>query len=176
MRSRYQVHQPNCAYFITATIVKWLPVFTSTACCDVVVRALEHYRQHNALKIYAWVILDNQVHAILSAPDLSAVLRELKSYIAREILEQLQREGRDWLLNQLSSHRGAQKPNDFQVWQEDSNPQVISDEATMLQKLEDIHNNPVKRGWVAAPAHWRYSSAHAWLGGAPPLLRCDHWR
>jgi len=29
----------------------------------------------------------------------------------------------------------------------------------MLQKLEYIHNNPVARGYVDDPVHWRYSSA-----------------
>lgn len=46
----------------------------------------------------------------------------------------------------------------------------------MLQKLEYIHNNPVRRGWVASPEHWRWSSAHEWLGGVSPVLFCDPWK
>jgi putative transposase len=46
----------------------------------------------------------------------------------------------------------------------------------MLQKLEYLHNNPVKRGLVASPEHWRYSSAREWLPGAAVELRCDPWR
>ena len=52
---------------------------------------------------------------------------------------------------------------------------MMSD-AIMEQKLEYLHNNPVKRGLVASPEHWRYSSAHKWLPGALPLLRVDQWR
>jgi hypothetical protein len=114
-------------------------------------------------------------HAILAAPDLSAVLRDLKSFTAAKILEQLANENREWLLERLRFRRAAHKPNQYQVWQEGSHPQVIADDAMMLQKLEYLHNNPVKRGWVTAPEHWRYSSAHEWLGGAQPLLRCDAW-
>jgi hypothetical protein len=33
MRSRYQIKDPDRAHFITSTIVDWLPVFTSPACC-----------------------------------------------------------------------------------------------------------------------------------------------
>jgi putative transposase len=29
---------------------------------------------------------------------------------------------------------------------------------------------------VAAPEHWRYSSAHEWLPGAMPVLQVDSWR
>jgi REP element-mobilizing transposase RayT len=160
---------------VTSTIVEWLPVFTSAACCDILVGSFEYCRQHKMLKIYAWVILDNHFHAILAAPDLSAVLRDLKSFTATKILERLADENREWVLNQLRYYRGTHKPNEYQVWQEGSHPQVIANDAMMRQKLEYLHNNPVKRGWVAAPEHWRYSSAHEWLGGALPLLRCDAW-
>ena len=175
MRSRYRVHHPDRAHFVTCTIVEWLPVFTSAACRDILVRSLEHCRRQKSLKIYGWVILDNHFHGILAAPDLSAVLRDLKSFTARELLRQLEIEGRDWLLEQLRYRRAAHKPTEHQVWQEGSHPQVIADDAMMHQKLEYLHNNPVKRGWVAAPEHWRYSSAHEWLGGTQPLLRCDGW-
>ena len=89
MRSRYLIHHPDRAHFVTSTIVEWLPVFTSPACCDILVNALRYCREHKHLKIYAWVILDNHFHAILAAPDLSAVLRDFKSFTAHEILKQL---------------------------------------------------------------------------------------
>lgn len=55
-------------------------------------------------------------------------------------------------------------------------PQSLACDEIMLQKLQYLHNNPVKRGLVASPEHWRYSSAHEWLPGALPLLRVDEWR
>jgi putative transposase len=45
------------------------------------------------------------------------------------------------------------------VWQEGSHPQEIYDEKMLIQKIEYIHNNPVDRGYVDDPEHWRYSSA-----------------
>jgi putative transposase len=176
MRSRYRIHERDHAHFITATIVEWLPVFTSAACCDIIVRSFEFCREHKGLKIHAWVILDNHLHAILAAPDLSAVLRDLKSFTTRQLIEQLNRERRPWLLNQLRYYRAACKPNEYQLWQEGSHPQALTSDAMFAQKLEYLHNNPVKRGLVASPEHWRYSSAHEYLRGARPLLRCDAWR
>lgn len=174
-RSRYLIHEPDRAHFVTCTVAEWLPVFTSPACCDIVVRSLEYCRKTKGLKIHAWVILDNHLHAILAAPDLSAVLRDFKSFTAREILLQLATERRAWLLNQLHYYRAAHKSTDHQVWQEGSHPQAIQGDEMMRQKLEYLHNNPVTRGWVASPEHWRYSSAHEWLPGATPVFRCDAW-
>jgi REP element-mobilizing transposase RayT len=90
MRSRYRVHHPERAHFVTCTIVEWLPVFTSQACCDILVRSLEHCRRNKGLKIYAWVILDTHFHAILAASDLASVLRDLKSFTTRQVLRQLE--------------------------------------------------------------------------------------
>jgi REP-associated tyrosine transposase len=176
MRSRYRVHHPDRAHFVTCTIVEWLPVFTSSACCDIVLKSLRHCRHHKSLKIYAWVILDNHFHAILAAPDLSAVLRDLNSFTAQESLAAAREGGSRLVAKPTPILSRRPQPNRYQVWQEGSHPQVIMDDTTMLQKLEYLHNNPVKRGWVTAPEHWCYSSAHEWLTGAQPLLRCDDWR
>lgn len=177
MRSRYRINTPQLAHFVTSTIVEWLPIFTSSPYCDIIVRSLLFCREKKGLKIYAWVILDNHFHAILAGPDLSRTLANLKKFTAHEIIAQLETDGCDWLLNQLgyfrAKHKGASQ---HQVWQEGLHPQSIPSDTIMLQKLEYLHNNPVKRGLVAAPEHWRYSSAHEWLPGASPAFRCDDWR
>ena len=102
---------------------------------------------------------------------------DLKRHTARRILELLEAERCEWLLNQLRYFRAAHKvESEHQVWQEGSHPQAMVSDEMMLQKLEYLHNNPVKRGLVAAPEHWRYSSAHGWCAGATTMLPCDAWR
>jgi putative transposase len=177
MRSRYQVHDSTLAHFITGTIIEWLPVFTTAAMCDIVVESLRYCQQHKALRISAWVILDNHFHAIVTGPELSRVLMDFKKFTARQIIETLRAERREWLLNQLSYYCAAHKiASEYQVWQEGSHPQAIRSDAMMLQKRDYIHLNPVRRGLVSAPEHWRYSSAHEWLAEGQPVLRCDPWR
>jgi len=177
VRSRYRINNENTAHFITSTVVEWLPVFTTAACCDLLVRSFEYCRQQKALRVYAWVILDNHFHAIVSGLQLARTLADLKKFTAHEILDQLKLEGRDWLLNQMEFFRAAHKrESSHQVWQEGVHPQSIASDQMMLQKLEYLHNNPVKRGLVASPEHWRYSSAHEWLPGAVPAMRVDPWR
>lgn len=76
VRSRYQIHEPNVAHFITSTVIAWLLIFTKAIRCDIIVESLEYCRAHKALKIYAWVILDNHLHTILAAPNLSRVIAD----------------------------------------------------------------------------------------------------
>jgi REP element-mobilizing transposase RayT len=63
----------------------------------------------------------------------------------------------------LRKFRRANKPShtdsDHQVWQEGFHPKQIIGDSMMIQKIEYIHNNPVKRGFVDFPEDWRYSSA-----------------
>ena len=176
MRSRYQINSPHLAHFVTGTIVEWLPVFTTGARCDLLVQSLAWCREQKGLRIYAWVILENHFHAILSSPELSRILADLKRHTAKVLLAQLEAEKCDWLLNQLAYFRLKHKTESgHQIWQEGSHPQALVSDAMMQQKREYLHQNPVKRGLVALPEHWRYSSAHEQCPGVLPMLRCDVW-
>ncbi len=44
----------------------------------------------------------------------------------------------------------------------------------MHEKLNYIHINPVKRGYVSLPEHWRYSSAGHYMG-LSGLIDIDSW-
>jgi len=46
-------------------------------------------------------------------------------------------------------------------------------EDMLRQKIEYVHNNPVKRGYVDVPEHWRYSSARNYVAGDHSLIRVD---
>ena len=176
MRSRYRINDDLAAHFITSTIVEWLPVFTSEVSCKILIDSLEFCRRHKGLQVFGWIILPNHFHAIVAAPNLSATLNDLKKFTARQILEQVGRDGRKWLLNQFAYFREKHKESPHQVWQEGFHPQAITSDEMMLQKIEYLHNNPVRADYVASPEHWRYSSAHEWLPGTQPMLRCDLWR
>jgi putative transposase len=51
---------------------------------------------------------------------------------------------------------GAHKVNRvYQVWQEGAHAEVVYSENVMQQKLDYIHQNPVKRGYVDFGEEWR---------------------
>ncbi|WP_371929692.1 hypothetical protein [Methylomonas rosea] len=64
------------------------------------------------------------------------------------------------LLQRLHSAKPARKQDrEYQYWQEGVQAKLILNEAMMREKLDYIHANPVKRGYVKLPRHWSYSSA-----------------
>ena len=49
------------------------------------------------------------------------------------------------------------------VWQDEFHPEAITSEKWFRQKMEYMHNNPVRKGFVEKPEDWKYSSARNWL-------------
>jgi REP element-mobilizing transposase RayT len=48
----------------------------------------------------------------------------------------------------------------YQFWKKDNSPKIIESPTFYLQKLNYIHNNPVRKGYVARPEPWIWSSAN----------------
>jgi REP element-mobilizing transposase RayT len=138
------------------------------------VRSLEYCRRERGLKLYAYVVMENHVHLVAAAPELARVMQAFKGFTAREIVAWAQRSGKSWLLQQFSFHCKAHKSaSTHQVWQEGFHPQLLDDADIFMQKVDYIHNNPVLRGYVDEPDHWRYSSARNWYHEDHAVLRID---
>lgn len=176
MRSRYRFTDAEAIHFLTCTTVEWLPVFTRPHFCDVILDSLSFCRREKNMRLYAYVIMDNHVHLVVEAPDLPGVIQAFKGFTAREILRIAHEHKREWLLNQFAYFKKSFRDRSkHQVWQEGSHPQVIAGEGMLRQKIEYIHANPVRAGWVDAPEHWRYSSARNYLGSANCTIEIDLW-
>ena len=103
-------------------------------------------------------------------------MQSFKSYTARQMLDLLERHSAEVLLRQLRAHKLPHKTqSEYQVWQEGSKPKQIQNDEIMWQKLEYMHNNPVKRGYVDDPLHWRYSSARNYAGQAGLIEVITDW-
>ena len=80
------------------------------------------------------------------------------------------------LLKQLAYYKRRHKRDStYQLWQEGTHPEEILHEEMMRQKLEYIHNNPVQRGYVDDPCHWRYSSARNYAGQEGLIAVVTDW-
>jgi REP-associated tyrosine transposase len=164
-RSRYRIYDTHYPHFMTCTIVNWLPLFGNPPVAQIILDSWRFLQEHGRIELYAYVIMENHLHLIAAADDLAKEIGDFKSFTARQIVDLLQEQRAKHLLDQLACQKLAHKTDrQFQVWQEGSHPQMILDEAMMRQKAEYIHNNPVKKGYVNDPIHWRYPSAGNYAG------------
>ena len=169
-RSRYKVCEAGHPHFLTCTVVGWLPVFTRPETVEIVLASWRFLQEQGRLVIFGYVILENHLHWITSADDLGREVGDFKSYTARQIIDLLEARKVYTILRQLKQLKARHKTDrEHQLWQEGSHPQLIQGREMMRQKLEYMHNNPVERGYVDDPTHWRYSSARNYAG-QPGLL------
>ncbi|MBD1925181.1 transposase [Trichocoleus sp. FACHB-90] len=169
-RSRYHVIE-NQPHFLTSTVVNWMPLFSKVELAQIILDSLSFLQCQQRLELYSYVIMENHLHLIASATNLSKEIKNFKSFTARSIIDLLKVNQANHILNQLNFYKLRHKiDQEYQVWQEGFHPQAILSEEMFIQKLEYIHNNPVRRGYVDDPAHWRYSSYRNYMG-QPGLLQ-----
>ena len=174
-RSRYKIINDGSPHFLTCTIVDWLPLFLDPEVVQVVLDSLRFLQNENRLTIYSYVIMENHLHIIASSKHLSKEIGDFKSYTARKIID-FYEVHHPPLLNKLSIVRKSfKKDRDYQFWQEGVHAQQIQSEEMMRQKIEYIHYNPVRRGYIDSPDHWRYSSARNYAGKTGLIDVCTEW-
>lgn len=165
--SHWKVFNGFCTYFVTTTIVQWQNVFLDQDICRVLIDNLKYAVLNNGLEINGYVIMPNHFHAILFAAsdgNLSDIMRDMKRITSRQITSNLEARSRNDLLSIFS--RAAQRDrrgNRYQVWQEGFHSIVVESSWFFLQKLNYIHQNPVRKGLVTHPEDWPYSSARNYI-------------
>ncbi len=174
-RSRYVILEPDKPHFLTCTVVEWLPIFTRPDAVQILLDSWSHQRTHDGLRLYGYVILENHLHFVAQAPRLDRCVSSFKSFTAGRLIALLETYRAERLLTRLRFAKRAHKHDrEYQLWQEGSHAEMIISESVMRQKLDYIHYNPVKRGYVDQPEHWRYSSARHYSGQAG-LIEIDRW-
>ena len=170
MTNSYRVFtDKHYAYFVTWTIVDWLPLFAEHACRQIVLDSLGYLRTNKHTQLNAFAIMPSHIHAILWPDDgtnLSDVIRDFKRFTSRKISDVAEKQTRvDWLNKFIQARQlnRAQDVSKYQVWQEGSHPEAIFTEQFAKQKMDYIHLNPVKAGLVQTAEKWLYSSARAYL-------------
>ena len=157
------------------TVLHWIPVFTRPETTEILLDSLRSLSQ-DGLRLHAYVILENHMHLIAQSEDLSRDIARFKSYTAKQILAYLAENHVSTVLDQLAFYKKAHKADrSYQFWQEGVHPELIQGAEMMRKKVEYIHNNPVARGYVDEPEHWRYSSARDYAGQAGQLDVYTDW-
>ena len=148
-------------HFLTFTIIDWINIFTKLEYYEVLINSLKFCCEHKGFLIYGYVIMTNHMHIIAQNPkeDLSSVVASFKRFTTWEILELLRYDNRKYILKLLSRSSLKKKGYENQIWQKENYPELIENEDFFHQKLDYIHEIPVKGGYIDYEEEWRYSSA-----------------
>ena len=176
-RSRYRIFETGYPYFFTCTINAWLPVFFHPWAVEIIINSWRHLQAKANLQLFGYVIMENHLHFIAQAAELPELVRRFKSFTARQIIDEFSKRGHLTMLQELKFYKNVQKSEqEYQLWKEGAHPQQNDNDEMMLQKLEYMRHNPLRRGYVVEPRHWRYSSAGAYLGEKGLIEVVTDWR
>jgi len=175
MANRFKVVQGGpYPHFVTFTIVRWYPVFTSGPYFKIVLDSLRHLRENRDLRVHAYVVMPTHMHAILTSDndDLSAAIRDFKRFTARSIEQQSADDG-NRLMSWLFADSAKDSRAKSKVWQDESQPEVVYTRDFFLQKADYIHNNPLRKGLAREPGQYYYSSFAAFDRGEMDPFEID---
>lgn len=166
MSRKYKFRNQEKPYFVSFATVNWVDVFTRRIYKDILIDSINYCIENKGLVVYGWCIMTNHVHMIIATEDkdLQDIMRDLKSYSAKQIIKTIEenhRESRkEWML-WMFKKAGTRNSNNkkYQFWQQHNHPLVLTNPVIFEQKLNYIHNNPVKAGFVGFPEEYLYSSA-----------------
>jgi putative transposase len=164
--SRYTINKDSNAFFLTMTVIDWIDVFTRKNHKIAIVESLIYCQQNKGLNIFGWCLMTNHLHLIVSANEninLSDIIRDFKKFTSKKIVSQIQEEPesrRDWMLDKFEfAGRFNSKIKEYKFWQDGNHAEEILTGEFAQQKLDYIHNNPVRAMIVAEPHEYLFSSA-----------------
>jgi REP element-mobilizing transposase RayT len=165
MKDGYQIRDQRRLHFMTFTVVDWVDIFTRKVYRDLILDSFNYCRKEKGMILQSYVIMSNHIHVVMGSKDgkLSDLVRDFKKFTASKILKLIETEPesrRDWMLKRfefaVKSHTRNEK---YQFWKHESHPEEIFSEKFLWTKIEYIHQNPVRAGWVHKEDDYVYSSA-----------------
>lgn len=159
---------PQSTYFITLTVVGWIDIFTRQAYVEDLIKNLKFCQANRDLEIFEYVVMPSHIHLICRRKEglLSELLKDFKSFTAKEILrliqENPQESRQEWLMYmfQYFAKRYVQNAK-YMFWQKTSFPIEIYNKEIMEQKSRYIRTNPEAAGIVTDSTYYLYCSACA---------------
>jgi putative transposase len=138
---RYQ--QSRQSHFVTFSCYHRLP-YLSERLRDIFLSSLERTRTNYSLRVYGYVVMPEHVHLLVSEPDVEMLSKSIQAL-------------------KISVARLAAPVSPF--WQKRYYDHNVRDYESFVEKLNYIHQNPVKRGLCERPEDWRWSSFRHYATG-----------
>ncbi len=130
-------------------------IYPNEQTCHILLDNLNFYRAKFSFLLHGFVFMSDHVHLLLTVGKngtISDIMRDWKHRTGFE-------------MNNLLYRQGC-------LWQRDFWEHTIRNEKDFLEKINYIHQNPVKSGYVDTAEEWKYSSAR-WYSGMVSCIEVD---
>jgi len=171
MSEKYKVLNNEMPYYITFATEGWVDVFTRETYSLIVLEFLKFCQREKGLIIYGWCLMSNHLHMIVGTKGMfgiEEIIRDFKKYTSVHICRAIEAnafESRRWMLDIFrAAAQESRKHRKYKFWQNEYHPVELSSNAVLDQKLDYIHENPVKARIVETAEDYLHSSARDYAG------------
>jgi len=194
---RYWVKDSQYPYFLTHTVINWMNAFLNAGINGLILDLLSFYRYQYGVEIFAYVIMPNHLHYIACFNQekygLSQFVRDFKTQISKKLHQRLKlmKDETSFPIEKIYSvnnlkiktpgsllkgfeREGLRHNQQFKLWKDDENPVILDNKEMGFQRLNYLHENPVRKGWVEKPGDFIYSSARFYENGDMFPFRVTH--
>jgi len=168
---KQNIKKENGTYFLTMTVVNWVDVFTREAYCKTIIEAFQYCIENKGLNIYAFCIMSNHIHLVANCDEthsLSDTIRDFKKFTSKKIIDQIQKDPesrKEWMLKLFQANAANHsKTKTYKFWKDGNHAIELYNPKFTRIKVNYIHKNPVRAGYVKNIEDWKYSSASNYLG------------
>jgi putative transposase len=142
-RGLVRLHHTGDAHFLTFSCDGRRPYLTTPSARELLENALERTRRRYGFLIYAYVVMPEHVHLLVTEPEKGTIADLMKA------------------LKLSVALRRTERP----FWEERYHDFNVFTERKRVEKLKYIHRNPVARGLVERPEDWVWSSFEHYATG-----------
>jgi putative transposase len=162
---RYRIVKDVGLYYVTFTVVEWLPIFIDETPCRIITESFNYSIKNKHLGVNAYVIMPTHLHAILFDVDfdserLKHTLDDIRKFTGRQLIKYSAEHLPKRYKGIFQEHAGKDREHRF--WQPTQHPIGIFSNGFWKQKMDYLHHNPCRKGLVLRPEDWRFSSALYW--------------
>jgi putative transposase len=160
-------------HYVTFSCLGRRSLLATARARQIVISVLGTLAQRDRVRVAGFVIMPDHVHAVLwfnNDEDLPTVMQTWKR-LSAHYLKEFYAQTRPDLLDYLKHHRNGEEIVSF--WQRRYYDFNLYTEVKFLEKLNYLHNNPVKKGLVPKPDDYPWSSARWYSRGKSVGVRID---
>jgi putative transposase len=168
---KYPIHWPE---FFTATILEWKHLIKEDDHKEIIIESLHFLASEKRIALFAFVIMRNHIHLIwqaLNEHTPESIQHSLLSYTAKKFKLAIE-------LNypkSLAQFKVSAKDRKYQFWERNALGIELYNHRTFIQKLDYIHQNPVKARICKIPSAYHYSSARFYEDGYDHFGMLTHY-
>jgi REP element-mobilizing transposase RayT len=152
------MYESNHAQFFTATINQWKHLLKEDKVKNIITDSLNFLTEKEKISLNAFVIMDNHLHLIWRIKNpytIEGIKRDFLKFTAQQIKSYHIKNKSNIIEECKVNHYDRQ----YKIWQSNSLSVDLYSQEVYQQKLDYIHNNPVRAGLCKLPEDYKYSSA-----------------